>query len=106
MHSTEICNVFCLLFGHKDLNNPNSLIVNDAFGLETQINPQNQEVALEVSIAKEALKLHRISHPNDRLVGWYKTGNTIEATSTSIHGMIILKELGKLINYYQKEIHI
>eukprot|EP00483_Globobulimina_turgida_P008536 UN08553 len=89
--------VLGLLFGHKDPEN-NSLIINDAFGLEIQINPQNQQIALELSVAKEALKLHAMAHANDRLVGWYRTGLQIEASSIFIHDQIIIRELSGLSN--------
>merc|ERR1719242_1231360 len=89
--------VIGLLFGRKD-NSSNSITINDAFGLETQMNPDTNEVALELAVAKQALKLHAMAHPNDRLVGWYRTGLTIEASSTSIHDLIIIKELSPLNN--------
>lgn len=94
--------VIGLLFGRKNIAS-NSITINDAFGLETQINPETNEVALELAVAKQALKLHAMAHPNDRLVGWYRTGLTIEASSTSIHDMIIIKQLSPLSNKVSKK---
>lgn len=55
-----------------------------------------QNVAVNVDNAKRALELHGQTHPNDRFVGWYRTGLAIEADSTTIHEMIILKKLSAI----------
>eukprot|EP01084_Bolivina_argentea_P171481 297085_1 len=89
--------VIGLLFGRKDTK-ANALIINDAFGLETMMNPESKQLALEVTIAKEVIKLHAQSHPNDRLIGWYRTGLQIEPDSTNIHEGIIIGKLSALSN--------
>jgi len=93
--------VIGLLFGHKD-NQTNALIVNDAFGLETQLDPESKAVAVKLDNAKKAVILHSIAHPNDRLVGWYRTGLTVDLQSIPIHNTIILKNLQALSNQRSK----
>jgi len=89
--------VIGVLFGRKQPGT-NTLIINDAFGMEAQVDPETLNVAVNVDNAKKALHLHAQTHPNDRFVGWYRTGLAIEQNSTTIHDMIILKKLAKIAN--------
>lgn len=79
------------------------MIINDGFGLETQLDPKNNGIAVNAENASKALELHAMAHPNDRLVGWYRTGLQIEANSTSIHDRIIIKKLSILSNKISKK---
>jgi len=87
--------VIGILFGRKDPET-NSLIINDAFGMEAQLNPTNMAVAVNADNAKRALELHAQTDPQDRLVGWYRTGLAIEDHSSIIHETIILKRLARI----------
>ena len=49
-----------------------------------------QAVAVNADNAKKALELHAIAHPNDRLVGWYRTGLCIDGPSISIHQTVLV----------------
>jgi len=84
--------VIGVLFGRKEAAT-NTLIINDAFGMETQLDPTNMNVAVNADNAKLALELHAQTHPDDRFVGWYRTGLEIEENSTSIHETIIIGKL-------------
>ena len=55
-------------------------------------------MAVNVDNAKRALELHAQTHPEDRFVGWYRTGLSIENNSTTIHEMIILGRLSVIGN--------
>jgi len=92
--------VIGLLFGNKQTN---SIIINDAFGLEIQLNPEDQAVAVNADNAKKAMELHAIAHPNDRLVGWYRTGLRIDGPSISIHQTVLVANLIEQSNKISKK---
>ena len=50
-------------------------------------------MAVNADNAKKALELHAIAHPNDRLVGWYRTGLRVDGPSISIHQTVLIDTL-------------
>lgn len=60
-------------------------------------------MAVNADNAIKAMELHATAHPNDRLVGWYRTGLSIDVQSNSIHQTILIKTLINLSNKMSKK---
>ncbi|RMX53183.1 hypothetical protein pdam_00023586 [Pocillopora damicornis] len=46
---------------------------------------RKKQVAIELEYAKSMFDLHKKSHPNDEIVGWYATGSDVTEHSLLIH---------------------
>lgn len=69
-----------------------SVEIRSSFGVPH--NESEDEVAIELEYAKSMFDLHKKSHPNDEIVGWYATGSDVTEHSLLIH------------EYYSREANI
>ncbi|XP_022785066.1 eukaryotic translation initiation factor 3 subunit F-like [Stylophora pistillata] len=69
-----------------------SVEIRSSFGVPH--NESEDEVAVELEYAKSMFDLHKKSHPNDEIVGWYATGSDVTVHSLLIH------------EYYSREANI
>lgn len=80
-----------LLFGKKD-HQKSTIIINNAFATIVQINPENGSVATLPSMISKTIELQLRSSPKECLVGWYRTGLTIDSSTKLFHQQFSLHQ--------------